>query len=229
MFRKTAALAALLLFAAQAFTGEGDPNVGPGGATGNDGVYRPGKIDRLAQGGNYWLYSGRVPMKYKLLNLTDEQDAAIEAVAKEAREAFMDMQKETRRIYKETRDASVYREQHKKTEELRLLYETRIKDLLTDEQKKLLEKIDELIAERQKEQQKIYQEMQEKIQKMREKFDAKLDEMLTPDQRAKLDELLAPATPTMHHRQGGPLGHRRDGTASQRRDDNKADQVDELF
>lgn len=165
---------------------------GPGGGmiandpAGTRGVYSPSKLDSLADR-DAWIYTGRAPNVYKLLGLTDEQHQAVEQLVKEARDTFQ--------TCRQTRDPNVLRDQQKMADELKATYYTRILDLLTDEQRGLLEKIMALLAERQEKMNAVYQEMNARVQKLREEYDGKLVEFMTPEQVAQLDEILKPLQP----------------------------------
>ncbi|MBN1807644.1 MAG: hypothetical protein JW909_01150 [Planctomycetes bacterium] len=204
MLRKVAGFTAVLVLASQLFAQNGGGNVvrksiGTDGSA--EGVYRATKLDRIASG-SHWIYSGRTPVKYKMLNLTDEQSQAIDALVVEARDKIRELGEETRKLYQQTKDANVYKERAQKQQELQQTYETRILDVLTDDQKALLAKIEKLIEEQRSKIQEMYQELNKQMQKLREDYDKQLDGLLTPEQRKALDELLNPK-PVVNP-QGGP-------------------------
>ena len=222
MKTRTCVLALVLMFvAAQAFS-EGDPNTagpggprgkrgdrggwnGPGGAQGIAYGANPSKLDMLADVDS-WIYTGQVPRVYKILNLTEEQSKAIEALMAEAKNAWQEMQKKAQETFRETKDPAAFKDVQTKMEELKKTYQTRIGDVLTQEQKDLLAKIQAVIKERQDQINAIYQEANTKVQELRAAFDEKLAGVLTPEQLKLLDELMKPQIQKMEQNNPRPQG-----------------------
>ena len=204
------AVAGMMLAAACAFGGIG---IGQEGgrftkvvsvnASGNRGSV----LDRIdaRQTSWSWLYSGKAPLKYKLLDLTNEQHAAVEEITLEAKDAWRELQRGTMRSYKENKDRSVFKQQRERMRELRETYQTRMTDVLTEEQRDALKKIEELSAERQAKIAEIYKETQAKVKELRASYDEKLLGLLTPEQKKCLKDLLNPSRPPKR-RQTDPGG-----------------------
>ena len=209
---------ALMLVAFQVFA-EGDPNGGgPGGQRGNRGkgdrVWsgtaggqsigygdNASKLDMLSDSDS-WIYTGQVPRSYKLLNLTDEQTKAVQALMTEARNAWQDLQKKTQEEFRTTRDHTVFQNMQGKMEDLKKTYQIRIGDVLTLEQKDLLAKLQAILKERQDKINELYQEVNTKVQELRKNYDDKLGGILTPEQLKQLDDLIKPPVPKAE--QGNP-------------------------
>ncbi|HHN47061.1 MAG TPA: hypothetical protein ENN09_06425 [Planctomycetes bacterium] len=222
MFRKVAVAATLVLAAGAVLAaqeegrrgerpgrGAGVRDARGGGPESNDGAkYTPSALDRLtAGGGANWVYMGRTPDRLKLLNLTTEQAAAIEQLCKEARDKVMEFNRESQQLFRQRdRDPNVFQERREKLNEITSNYETKINDLLTDEQKEMLVKIDELIKAQQDEIRKMYEEMNKKVAEVKSQYDKKLVEMLTPEQKALLEQLMTPAVPAPVARPAGTQG-----------------------
>jgi hypothetical protein len=213
---------ALMLVAFQVFA-EGDPNgAGPGGQGGprgnrgnrGDKVWSgtaggmnvgygqtASKLDMLGDSDS-WIYTGQLPRSYKMLNLTDEQTKAVEALMTEAKNAWQDMQKKTQEEFRTTRDHTVFQNMQGKIDELKKIYQTRIGDVLTQDQKDLLAKLQGILKERQDKINELYQEVNTKVQELRVTFDEKLAGILTPEQLKQLDDLIKP--PVQKTEQGNP-------------------------
>ena len=214
---------ALMLVAFQVFA-EGDPNGagpgGPGGQRGNRGDrgnkvwtgtaggqsavgygVTPSKLDMLADGDS-WIYTGQVPRVYKLLSLTEEQDKAITALMTEAKNTWQEAQKKAQEDFRATRDHTVFQNMQGKVEEIKKTYQTRIGDVLTQEQKDLLAKLQAILKERQDKINELYQDVNTKVQELRATFDEKLAGILTPEQLKMLDDLMKPVAPKTE--QGNP-------------------------
>jgi hypothetical protein len=197
---------ALMFVAVEAFS-EGDPNTGgpagPKGKRGDRGGWigtaggqsvayaNPSKLDMLADVDS-WIYTGQVPRVYKILNMTEEQNKAVEALMAEAKNAWQEMQKKAQETFRQTKDPAAFKDMQTQMEELKKTYQTRIGDVLTQEQKDLLAKIQAVIKERQDQINAIYQEANTKVQELRAAFDEKLAGVLTPEQLKLLDELMKP-------------------------------------
>jgi len=213
---------AVMLVAFQVFA-EGDPNAGPGGprgtrgdrgnrvwtgpasAQGVVGYGAPSKLDMLADGDS-WVYTGQLPRAYKMLNLTDEQTKAIEALMTEAKNTWQEAQKKAQEDFRATRDHTVFQNMQAKVEELKKTYQTRIGDVLTQEQKDLLAKLQAILKERQDKINELYQEVNTKVQELRKAFDEKLAEVLTPEQLKQLDDLMKPMAPKTDATNPAPTG-----------------------
>jgi len=204
MFRKIAVFAVTVMIAGSLLA-EGNENPGGGkrisigqGAApqrivtsdaNGEGAYR-GTLDRLNTNTSGWVYSGRLPEVYKLAGLTDEQRTSMEALCKEARDKMMQMNKEV--AYRTNHDPKFWQEQSAKIQALMKEYEEKIQDILTDEQKATLKKIQDLIKEQQDKSNEIYQEAHKKVMEMKKQYEVKLGEELTPEQKKALDELMNP-------------------------------------
>jgi len=215
MFRKVAVFAVTMMIAGTLFA-EGQkpsqPTVRNMMAESNDpgglqGEYRPSPLDRLNTNGANYVYTGRLPDKFKVIGLTDEQTAKIEALCKEARDTMQEMGKQVRETYKQTRDPKVYQEYGTKVQELAKQYDDKIMDALTDEQKAALKKIDELIKEQQDKSNEIYQEAHKKVAELKKQYDEKLGGLLTPEQKKILDDMMNPKpVPQVQGGEGKPVG-----------------------
>ncbi len=210
MYGKMTMMAAIVLTAACAYgQGEGgiavwgDANNGqtvtvrrghnPGAVGGMSYAYSGGSaIDKLSSQRSYWIYSGQLPARFEIVDLTDEQLAATKSIMKEARAARQTMQQETYKAYRETKDRSVWQTQQKKMVEMTKTYQVRLEDILTEEQKALLAKIDVISTKKREGDAKINEVMLLARTQNADNAQASLEKILTPEQKKKLDELMKP-------------------------------------
>jgi hypothetical protein len=146
-------------------------------------------------GNTSWIYSGRVPHAYRVLGLTEEQTAAVEELCTAARQEQREMSKTlyANRTPGQRMDPEQMRERHRKfnemREELADRFGKRLRDVLTEEQRQTLAKIEEVIEGWREEDEKIRQVMALALQKNRENHEEELEELLTEEQLEALQEL----------------------------------------
>lgn len=144
-----------------------------------------------AGSGRYILY-GRLPMVYKILGLTDEQMKAVEGICAEAKEATMELYKTRRREgQRKSREEyqKMYAERREKQDALLARFETRIRDVLTADQKALLDRIKALAEELSAEDKKIAEQARLAREKLSDEYEGKLTAILSPEQLKKLEEM----------------------------------------
>ena len=170
--------------------------------------YTASKLDALgaAKGSGRWLYTGKVPTVYLVLDLTGEQETALEELAAEGKKAYKSAQRE---LSARRRKIGRNREAHKafgneyraKLEEIKETYATRMEDVLTPKQRETLRKIRTLTGAR-----------NEKLSAARRRIvaehDRRLVALLSPAQRKLLEETLKPANAA---RPGGKPGRQSTG------------------
>jgi hypothetical protein len=153
----------------------------------------------MSAGNEREITYGSVPFAYRVLNLTDEQTKALEAICKEART-------ENTALYKARPDMSgmsqadaksFYDETQKKREALAQTYAARANEVLTAEQREEIKKIRELGVQKAAEDKAAQEALKNQMQKIQETYEKKLDAILTPEQKKKLEELAKPTPPTM--------------------------------
>jgi len=164
-----------------------------------------GLLDQLTRRNTYWIYTGKLSPVYEILDLTDEQRAAMEKIAAEARDAHRKQQQETYKIFRENRDRNIWREMQEKTAELVKKYEARINELLTDEQREILKKLNELAEKKKETDAKIREVAGLAYAQNKANHEEKLKELLTEEQLEKLEKATKAAmTAPRRGRRGGP-------------------------
>jgi len=159
------------------------------------------KLDALSSlYGYWWISKGILPKKYEVLDLTNEQRDAIGKVLAEAKAAYRTHQQETMKLYRQTRDRNVWKEQQEGAKKLAAKFEARITDILTEKQRDLLKKIDELAEKKREADTNIREVANLAYAQNREKHDAELKSLLTPEQLKKLEELTKPKAPAAYKR-----------------------------
>jgi hypothetical protein len=142
-----------------------------------------------------WVYSGRVPTVYRILGLTDEQSAALEKLCSAVRQEYRDMSKQ---LYAkgspgQRPNPEQMRERHRKfgemREELATRYTTRMHDVLTEEQRTLLAKIEDIGRRYHEEEKRIRDIMALATQQNRENHEDELVKALSEEQLAELKKL----------------------------------------
>jgi len=146
-------------------------------------------------GNDRQIVYGSVPMVYKTLGLTDEQMKAIEGLCKQAKVESAAFQKENTPPKGGTQSRTAYQDYYqgiqKKQDELMTRYQARIRDVLTAEQRQILDQIKALADEKKEEDKKLNEEIKRLTEKNQERFEAKLNQLLTAEQKKKLDEIFA--------------------------------------
>ena len=176
---------------------------GPGGA--KYAYWGGGKsiVDLLTPGG-YTVWMGKLDPVYEMLELTDEQKAAMEKLAAELRDEVRKLQQETHKLFVEKRDYAAWTKQQEKIKELTATYDARMKELLTDEQRELVKKIQEIAEKKREMDAKIREVMNLAFTKNREDHEAALKKALTPEQMKRLEE--ATKAKPFTRRRGGRRG-----------------------
>ena len=144
--------------------------------------------------GSSWLYSGRVPRRYLILGLTNEQKAKLEEICTNARDEY---RAASREMYGRERGKRLSAEQirersrkfNERREQMAKKYGDRMQDVLTDEQRAKCDQIDELMAKWREEDASIRKAMNLAMQQNRENYEQQLEGMLTDEQKAELKEL----------------------------------------
>jgi len=164
-----------------------------------------GLLDQLTYRNTFWIYTGKLSPVYEILDLTDEQRAAMEKIAAEARDAYRKQQQETYKLFRENRDRNIWREMQQKTTELTKKYEARMNELLTDEQREILKKLNELAEKKKETDAKIREVAGLAYAQNKANHEEKLKKLLTEEQLEKLEKAAkAPVTPAWRGRRGGP-------------------------
>jgi len=164
-------------------------------------------VDRVgADSMGRYLTMGKLPPALDILDLTDEQKKSLEGVAAAAKQERSELYKEWRETSKVNRKkpgtyTQNWQEWQKKNQALTDKYVARVMDLLTEEQKKLLEKIFEIGEKKKAEIAKINEEMMKARQKVNEKYEAELAKVVPEKELAALKEALKPKFE--RHVQGG--------------------------
>ncbi len=171
------------------------------------GGYSLSMVDRVGSDsvGRY-LTMGKLPPVLNVLKLTDEQKTSLEGVAAAAKQDRDELYKEWRETSKTNRKnpgahTSNWPDWQKKNQALTEKYVTRMMDLLTEEQKKLLEQIFEIGEKKKAEIAKINEEMMKARQKVNEKYEAELVRVVPEKDLASLKEAMKLAN---YGRQGNP-------------------------
>jgi Spy/CpxP family protein refolding chaperone len=201
---RTLAMMAGAMMAGLAWGGEGGAIVPPDARPGEAGAPKisSARMFLYNLGNDRQMLYGDVPMVYQIVGLTDPQSREVEKICQQAKEENSALQKESKPAAKEG-----YREYYQRLQqrqnEILARYQARINEILTAGQKKVMGQFQALAAERREREQEINAEMQSLILKNNEKTEAKLNQILTEQQKKKLDELFAARKATMRTIAGG--------------------------